>query len=61
MNELDELVTVVYKMRKAQNKYFRTRSRAVLNQSKNLEKQVDKLIEKHLKAGSFQLEILGYE
>ncbi len=59
--QLDELVTIVYEMRKMQSRYFRTRSRQVLSESKALEKRVDKLIDQHLKAGDFQLEILGYE
>lgn len=39
MNEFEELV---YEMRSAQINYFRTRSKEALQQSKLLEKRVDK-------------------
>lgn len=41
MNEFEELV---YEMRSAQINYFRTRSKEVLQQSKKLEKRVDKYL-----------------
>lgn len=46
MNEFEKLV---YEMRSAQINYFRTRSKEVLEQSKQLEKRVDKyLIDKKI-------------
>lgn len=41
MNEFEELV---YEMRSAQINYFRTRSKEALQQSKLLEKRVDKYL-----------------
>ena len=41
MNDFEELV---YEMRSAQIKYFRTRDKEVLQQSKQLEKRVDKYL-----------------
>lgn len=40
MNE-SEILKIVLEMRKAQNKYFRTRTYADLDNSKILERQVD--------------------
>ena len=54
MNDFEKLV---YEMRSAQINYFRTRSKEVLEQSKQLEKRVDKyLIDKKInQQTSFQL------
>ena len=41
MNDFEKLV---YEMRSAQINYFRTRSKEVLQQSKQLEKRVDKYL-----------------
>lgn len=41
MNEFEKLV---YEMRSAQKEYFRTRSKDVLQQSKQLEKRVDEYL-----------------
>lgn len=41
MNEFEKLV---YEMRSAQINYFRTRSKEVLQQSKQLEKRVDEYL-----------------
>ena len=41
---MDEFVKLVYEMRKAQKEYFRTRSKEVLQQSKQLEKRVDEYL-----------------
>lgn len=41
MNEFEQLV---YEMRSAQINYFRTRSKDVLQQSKQLERRVDKYL-----------------
>ena len=41
---MDEFVKLVYEMRKAQKEYFRTRSKEVLQQSKQLERRVDTLL-----------------
>ena len=46
MNDFEKLV---YEMRSAQKEYFRTRSKEVLHQSKQLERRVDKyLIDKKI-------------
>ncbi len=39
---------LVERMREAQNKYFRDRSAAALNESKNLERMVDSMTESFL-------------
>lgn len=44
MSTLTEFRDLVEKMRHAQKEYFRTKSQAVLSQSKSLEKQVDKML-----------------
>jgi hypothetical protein len=44
-----EFITLVEKMREAQRRYFRTRTIHDLNDSKNLEKQVDQFIEYYRK------------
>lgn len=41
MNEFEKLV---YEMRNAQKEYFRTRSKEVLQQSKQLERRVDEYL-----------------
>lgn len=41
MNEFEKLV---YEMRSAQKEYFRTRSKEVLQQSKQLERRVDEYL-----------------
>lgn len=41
---MNEFVKIVYEMRKAQKEYFRTRSKEVLLQSKQLERRVDTLL-----------------
>jgi hypothetical protein len=41
MNEFEKLV---YEMRSAQNEYFRTRSKEILQQSKQLERRVDEYL-----------------
>ena len=43
-NELD-FESIVRQMRAAQKKYFRTRDRGVLEESKRLEREVDKYLE----------------
>lgn len=40
----DKFVELVKKMRKAQRDYFATRDRCILDDSKRLERQVDKVI-----------------
>lgn len=45
--ELPALVQLVAEMRTAQKNYFRTRSRKALEDSKTLERSVDKEIEKY--------------
>ena len=42
---MDDLETLVRKMRQAQRKYFRTRDRKVLEESKELEQTVDKRLD----------------
>jgi len=44
----DAFVSKVREMRAAQKEYFKTRSYDVLNRSKSLEKEVDKIIEDKL-------------
>lgn len=41
---MNEFVKLVYEMRKAQKEYFRTRSKEVLQQSKQLERRVDEYL-----------------
>lgn len=43
--DLWEFLEKVQEMRKKQKEYFRTRDANVLNESKNLERQVDKMAE----------------
>jgi hypothetical protein len=45
---VEELARKVLKMRRAQKEYFRTRSSAVLEESKRLEKQVDQVVDEVL-------------
>ncbi|MDS3861046.1 hypothetical protein RIF25_09515 [Thermosynechococcaceae cyanobacterium BACA0444] len=58
IQEIEKFITTVYKMRELQKRYFRTRSRGALAESKNLEKQVDQWIEKQLSNGIMQMELL---
>lgn len=44
-----EFAELVYKMRKAQKQYFRTRSQSALTESKSYEKEVDRILEKRQK------------
>lgn len=58
-----EFYNIVVKMRKAQRDYFRTRSQRSLNESKNLEAQVDAEIKRveqiqQQKADNQQLKML---
>ena len=55
MNEQDlkEFVLLVQEMRSAQKEYFATRDRDVLNQSKTLERQVDKALDDMAAPGLF--------
>lgn len=44
------LIALAYEMRKAQKEYFKTRSFQVLNESKRLEKNFDKEIERFVRS-----------
>lgn len=44
-----EFADLVFKMRTAQKKYFKTRSQGSLTESKNYEKEVDRLLEERQK------------
>lgn len=48
MTELEELMTLVQKMRDAQKRYFKTRGKAVLSESKALERDVDSWIQERM-------------
>jgi phosphate uptake regulator len=47
-----ELATLVADMRRLQKEYFRTRSATALEQSKQLERQVDKAVDQMLRQPS---------
>lgn len=49
MNEFTNFIQLVKAMRDAQNNYFRNRTQTDLTRAKNLERQVDVQIEKHIK------------
>ena len=40
-----EFADLVFKMRTAQKKYFRTRSQSAMTESKSYEKEVDRILE----------------
>lgn len=44
----DEFIALVFKMRKLQKKYFKSRTKDVLNECKSIEYQVDRYYEKTL-------------
>lgn len=44
-----EFADLIYKMRTAQKKYFRTRSQSALTESRGYEKEVDRLLEERQK------------
>lgn len=44
-----EFAELVYKMRTAQKKYFRTRSQSALTESRGYEKEVDRILEERQK------------
>ncbi|WP_296016721.1 hypothetical protein [uncultured Treponema sp.] len=44
-----EFADLIYKMRTAQKKYFRTRSQSALTESRGYEKEVDRILEERQK------------
>lgn len=44
-----EFADLVFKMRKAQKKYFRTRLQSAMTESKSYEKEVDRILEERQK------------
>lgn len=49
MQNVNEFIDAVKRMRKAQSEYFRTKSGIALSEAKKLEKEVDKMLpEDHL-------------
>lgn len=44
-----EFADLVFKMRTAQKKYFRTRSQSAMTESKSYEKEVDRILEERQK------------
>lgn len=45
MEPMDDFATLVKQMRRAQKRYFRERSPQTLNESKDLERRVDRALE----------------